>query len=51
MSSLWASHVGNAGVGFVILKGAPVSLPTIATAQFQRFFDPCCSLPASPWLW
>ena len=45
------SHVGNAGVGVVSLKGAPLSLPTLATAQFQRFFD-CgravrCLLPLS----
>ena len=33
------SHVGNAGVGVVSLKGAPISMPTFATAQFQRFFD------------
>ena len=32
------SHVGNAGVGVVSLKGAPISMPTFATAQFQRFF-------------
>ena len=29
-----SSHVGNAGVGVVILRGAPFSLPTFATAQF-----------------
>ena len=45
VSSIWApacqetSHVGNAGVGVVSLKGAPFSLPSFATAQFQRFFD------------
>ena len=45
ISSIWApacqdsSHIGNAGVGVVSLKGAPLSLPTFATAQFQRFFD------------
>ena len=44
VSSTWApscqdtSHVGNAGVGVVSLRGAPLSLPTFATAQFQRFF-------------
>ena len=27
------------GVGVVSLKGAPLALPTFATAQFQRFFD------------
>ena len=26
------SHVGNAGVGVVSLKGAPFALPTFATA-------------------
>ena len=45
LSSIWApasqdsSHVGNAGVGVVSLRGAPLSLPTFATAQFKRFFD------------
>ena len=34
-----SSHVGNVGVGVLSLRGAPVSLPTIATAQFERFFD------------
>ena len=34
-----SSHVGNAGVGVVSLRSAPLSLPTFATAQFQRFFD------------
>ena len=34
-----SSHVGNAGVGVVSLRGAPLSLPTFATAQFKRFFD------------
>ena len=34
-----ASHVGHAGVGVVSLRGAPLSLPSFATAQFQRFFD------------
>ena len=44
VSSIWApacqetSHVGNAGVGVVSLRGAPLSLPSFATAQFQRFF-------------
>ena len=32
------SHVGHAGVGVVSLWGAPLSLPTVATAQFKRFF-------------
>ena len=45
VASLWApasqdsSHVGNAGVGVVSLRGADLSLPTFATAQFKRFFD------------
>ena len=35
--SVWASaslagrHVGHAGVGVVCLRGAPISLPTVAT--------------------
>ena len=39
-SSIWApacqdsSHVGKAGVGVVSLRGAPLALPTFATAQF-----------------
>ena len=45
LASVWSpasqvsSHVGNAGVGVVSLRGAPLSLPTFATAQFKRFFD------------
>ena len=45
MSSVWApachdsSHVGNAGVGVVSMRGALVALPTFATAQFNRFFE------------
>ena len=45
MSSIWApasqvsSHVGNAGVGVIGLRGVPLSLPTFATSQFKRFFD------------
>ena len=45
LSSIWApasqvsSHVGNAGVGVVSLCGAPLALPTFATAQFKSFFD------------
>ena len=34
-----SSHVGNAGVGVVSLRRAPLSLPPFVTAQFQRFFD------------
>ena len=45
LASLWApacqdsSHVGNAGVGGISMRGAPLALPTFATAQFKRFFD------------
>ena len=45
LASVWApacqdsSHVGNAGVGVISMKGAPLALPTFATAQFKRFFD------------
>ena len=45
LSSIWApasqdsSHVGNAGVGVVSLRGAPLALPSIVTAQFKSFFD------------
>ena len=45
LASIWApacqdsSHVGNAGVGVVSLRGAPLSLPTFTTAQFHRFSD------------
>ena len=34
-----SSHVGNAGVGVVSLRGAPLALPTFATAQCKSFFD------------
>ena len=45
ISSVWApasqdsSHVGNAGVGVVSLRGAPLALPTFVTAQFKSLFD------------
>ena len=45
LSSIWApasqdsSHVGNAGVGVVSLRIAPLALPTFATAHFKSFFD------------
>ena len=45
LASIWApasqdaSHVGHAGVGVISLRGAPLSLPSIASVQFQRFFD------------
>ena len=44
-ASVWApasqesSHVGQAGVGVVCMRDAPLSLPTSATAQCKRFFD------------
>ena len=44
VSSIWSlasqefSAVGNAGVGVVSLKGAPLALPTFVTPGFQRFF-------------
>ena len=34
-----SSHVGDAGVGIISMRRAPVALPTFATAQFKRFFD------------
>ena len=58
LSSIWApvsqesSHVGNAGVGVVSLRGAPLALPTFATAQFYSFFVSGravrCLLPLEP---
>ena len=45
LANVWApasqdtSHVGHAGVGVLSLRGAALSLPTFATAQFKRFFD------------
>ena len=33
-ASLEGGHVGHAGVGVVCLRGAPISLPTIATVVF-----------------
>ena len=38
-ASQGCSHVGNAEVGVVSLRGAPLALPTFATAQFKSFFD------------
>ena len=44
LASIWApacqdsSHVGNAGVGVISMRGALVALPTFATSQFKRFF-------------
>ena len=34
-----SSHVGNAGVGVISMRGAPLAPPSFATAQFKRFFD------------
>ena len=45
ISSIWApasqesSHVGNAGVSVVSLRGAPLALPSFVTALFKSFFD------------
>ena len=44
LASVWApacqdsSHVGNAEVGVVSLRGAPVALPSVASSQFKVFF-------------
>ena len=50
-ASLEAGHVGHAGVGAVSLRGAPVSLPSIATVGFSEFFrlgrNLRCHLPVS----
>ena len=57
VSSIWApacqdnSHVGNAGVGVVSLKGAPIAVPTFATAQFRRFFLNAVGLLGACFLW
>ena len=45
LASVWApacqdsSHVGNAGVGMISMKGALLALPSFATAHFRRYFD------------
>ena len=45
LATLWAPasqdspHVGDAGVGVISMRGAPVALPTFATDQFEWFFD------------
>ena len=45
LASIWApacqdsSNVGNAVVGVVGLRGAPVAVAYLATAQFKKFFD------------
>ena len=59
LASVWApacqdsSHAGNAGVGVISMKGAPLALPTFATAQFKRFFDYGRAVRCMPssWLW
>ena len=44
LASVWApacqdsSHVVNAGVGIISMRGAPLALPTSATSLFQLFF-------------
>ena len=38
-----SSHVGNAGVGVVSLRGSPLALPTFAIPQFKSFFDCGCA--------
>ena len=40
LASVWAPGLsGQADVGVITLRGAPVCLPTIASAHFKRFFD------------
>ena len=45
LASIWApacqdsSHVGDAGVGVISMRDAPLALPTFVTAQFKRYFD------------
>ena len=45
LASVWApasqasSHVGNAGVGVISMKSAPLALPSFATAQLRSFFN------------
>ena len=59
LPSIWApasqvsSHVGNAGVGVVSLRGAPLALPTFVTAQFKSFFNcgRACAVFAPPCFW
>ena len=50
-ASLEGVHVGHAGVGVVSLRGAPISLPSIATVGFSEFFQLGrvlrCHLPVS----
>ena len=37
LASLEGRHVGHTGEGVVSLRGAPISLPTIATVGFSEF--------------
>ena len=50
-ASLEGGHVGHAGVGVVSLRGAAISLPSIATVGFSEFFQLGrvlrCHLPVS----
>ena len=45
LASIWAPacqgscHVGNAGVGVISMRRAPVDLPSFATSQSNLFFD------------
>ena len=45
LASVWApacqdsSHVGNAGVGVISMRGAPIALPSFATSEFKMIFD------------
>ena len=45
LATIWApasqdsSHVGNAGIGVLSLRDAPVAMPTFATAQFKFFLS------------
>ena len=39
LASQEGSQVGHAGVAIVSLNGAPVSMPTFATAAFKHFFN------------
>ena len=48
---IFLPHVGNAGVGVVSMRGAPLALPTFATAQFRRFLSlwSVCLVYGSSW--
>ena len=46
-----SSHVGNAGVGVVCMRGALVALPSFATALFRRVFDCGRAVRFLPSLW